>query len=618
MSARDDLNLDALNESYHIVGELSARDDSRVFMGKRKSDGLEVLIVVGRQPEGDQGNALSHLAADANLLASAQHRGVVPVLEGMWLGTDAFATVVRRTGAPSLHELLSRRDEDFGFARIAMILREVSGALDWARQQKVVHRSVIPETLFVEPGSDRVSVIFALTALAASGTPGADADGRTIARLARAMFTRSPAAPERDERPLAELRPGLPKRVVDETEALLAQSRTDNAEPPDVANYIASIAMSEALRSGEDYLEATRNIIQEQRRQHEEQLEKERREHENQLASERKEYERLASDQSEAFAKERESFARQLDKEHNALDKERAALVKERTHHARDCEELAREREAHARDRAALLEERAKQGRLTTEQRASIAVEAAEFRTKADEHAQAAKRAEESRKASANAPLPPKRKPFDVKGPPPVAVPWPKRPRPVRPPSDRKSWKTPVAAAVVVALITATALSLAEAGRRFSLPGTPAQRIARTPAAQPARPAQPESAAGEVSSPYRSIVPLPELTSDTSTLAASAIDWTPPPKRREVDPVVAEERAERERDRRESYQRDLSSRLGNNVRVDSVHSSMPTVDTIYGTEPPRPDFVRPIPGSPGRATVTRVDTIYRRDTVPPR
>ena len=609
MSARDDLNLDALSESYHIVGELAGYDDARVLMAKRKSDGLEVVVVVGHQPEGDQGNALSHLAADVNLLASSQHRGVVPVLEGLWLGTDAFAMVVRRAGAPSLHELLSRRDEDFGFARIAMILREVNGALEWAREQKVVHRAITPETLFVEPGSDRVSVVFALSALPASGVPGQDADARTIARLARAMFTRSPAAPEREERPLGELRPGLPKQMIDETEQLLAYPRAGDAQRPDAASYIARIAMSEALKNGEEYLEATRNVIQEQRRVHKEQLEKERLEHEEHLAKERKEYERLAAGQSEAFAKERETFARQLDSEHNALDKERSALVKERTNHARDCEELAREREAHAKDRAALLEERARQQQLSREQRERIAAEAAELRTQAKQHAEAARRAAESRKLSANAPPPPKRKPFEVASPAPVSVPWPKPKRDVRPVTVKKErqrdWKTPVAAAVAVVLITATALSTAT---RKTVPAPPATQL--------------DSAGGEVSS-YRSIVPLPELTTDTTTLAASATDWTPPPKRVERDAL--EESEARASARRDRARGDFSP--ADNMSVDSVHSSMPTVpvDTIYGTDPyarpyvpQRRDTMRQYPMTPRRDSVSRVDTIFRRDTIPPR
>lgn len=622
MSARDDLNLETLGDNYDVLGELAGRDNARVFMAKRKADGLEVLLVVAHQPEGDQGNALSHLAADVNLLASAQHRAVAPVLEGRWLGTDAFATVVRRPSAPTLHELLSRRDEDFDFARIAMILREVSGALEWAREHKVVQRAVTPDTLYIEPGSDRVSVSFALTALSASGVPGSDADARCIARLARAMFTRSPAAPQREARPLAELRPGLPKKVIDETDALLAWPRPADAAPADVTGYIARIAMADALKGGEEYLEATRNIIEEQRRIHEEQLEKERREHEEQLATERKEYERLAAGQSEAFAKERESFARKLDKEHIALDKERAALVKERAIHARDCEELSREREEHAKDRAALLEERARQEQLTKVQRDRIAAEAAEFRTKARQHAEAAKRAEEARKVNAHAAAPPKRQRFEVESEAPVAVPWPKRQRDALPQTGRRDWKAPLAAAVVVVLITATAISLAETGHRFTLPGMsavrkPAPTTTANAQARPGSPATaPDSAGGEVSS-YRSVVPLPEVTTDTATLAAAASDWTPPPKR-----PVEREPVERS-DPRDSYQRDNESRLGSRLTVDSVHVSEPTtrVDTIYGGDPyarpvapPRRDTMRPYPGLPRRDSVTRVDTIFRRDT----
>src|SRR5205814_67118 len=109
--------------------------------------------------------------------------------------------------------------------------------------------------------------------LTASGVPGAEADGRTIASLARAMLTRSPAAPERADQPLAELRPGLPKSVIDATEALLSPS--PDQPPGDVTTYIASIAMAEALKTGEDHLDEARRAMEEQQRLHREQIEKE-------------------------------------------------------------------------------------------------------------------------------------------------------------------------------------------------------------------------------------------------------------------------------------------------------------------------------------------------------
>src|SRR5687767_4949380 len=124
MSSQDPLKLDQLAEAYEVIGEMSGREDARTFMGKRLADGADVLIAVAQTPAGDEGNALSHLAADANLLSGRVHRNLLPIVEGRWLGTDAFAIVSERVNARSLGELLARREEDFDFPRIAMILQE--------------------------------------------------------------------------------------------------------------------------------------------------------------------------------------------------------------------------------------------------------------------------------------------------------------------------------------------------------------------------------------------------------------------------------------------------------------------------------------------------------------
>lgn len=382
----ESLSLEQLGDAYEVIGELTGRSDARAFLGKRRRDGADVLIVVATPPQGDEGNALSHLAADVTQLASARQRNLLSIVEGRWIGTDAFAIVMQRPDAPTLAELLSRREEAFGLQRIAAILRDANGVLEWARSQKIVHRSVNPKTVYVEPGSDRVLVSFAINPLPSSGAPGVEADGRSIADLARAMMTRSPAAPERADQPLAELRPGLPAALVEETEALLHPERA--TELPDVNNYIARIAMADALKDGETFLEKTHNTIQEQQHAHREQLDKERREHEQQLAAERKEHEKQLAEQTRRFQKEREDFERELEKQRKQLAKETEALAKERAVHARDRTALAQERAAHERDRAGLIQERLTHEQLTKEQRDRLAAEAAALEEEARRYAQ--------------------------------------------------------------------------------------------------------------------------------------------------------------------------------------------------------------------------------------
>jgi hypothetical protein len=366
--------LDELNQAYEVIGELAGRADAKQLIAKRREDGVEVIIAIFETPAGDQGNALSHLAADANRLQAVQNPGLVPVLDSRWVGTDAFAIVTRRLGAPSLEEVLSRREEDFSYARIAAILRELNAVVEWAREKKFMHRAVALDTVYVEPGSDRVLVSFAVRALPRTGMPGPAQDARNIALVARAMLTRSPVAPERDGQPLAELRPGLPKSVLQETEALLTPD--NGAEAPDVTGFISRLAMAEDLKRGEMHLEKSRNAIKEAHRKAKEQIESARLAHEQQLAAERKEHERLVAEQARKFAKERADFEAELEKQRQALVRERETLANERAEHARDSEALGKERAAHKRDCEAFSRERA----AHREEAAALAAQLADHR----------------------------------------------------------------------------------------------------------------------------------------------------------------------------------------------------------------------------------------------
>ena len=394
--APEPLELDELHGTYDIVGELAGRKDARQLMARRKEDGANVTISVFRAPEGDQGNALSHLAADANRLQGVEFPGLVPILDGRWVGTDAFAIVTPRIDAPTLEEVLSRREEDFSFARISAILRDLNAVVEWAREKKFVHRAVELDTVYLQPGSDRVLASFAVRPLPRTGMPGVAQDARNIALIARAMLTRSPFAPERDDQPLAELRPGLPRTVVEETDALLQPK--SGAETPDVTGYISRLAMAEDLKRGELHLEKSRAAIKEALRKAKEQIAVAKAAHEQQLAAERKEHERLVAEQARKFAKEREDFEAELEKQRQALAKEREALANERAAHARDCEALGKERAAHRRDCEALTRERA----AHKEEAAVLTAQLAEHRrAMADERKRLTQQIEEQQQRAA-------------------------------------------------------------------------------------------------------------------------------------------------------------------------------------------------------------------------
>ena len=336
-------DLSPLANDYDIVGEQDGTDGLRRYLATRRSDTNKrrddqpgVLITVFTTPEGDEANALSHLAADTQLLARLAHRRLIPVIEGRWLGDGAYAVVTRRLSEPSLAQRLAS-GETFTTPRIAAILRDVNGLLEWARDQHVVHRAVTPANIFLEPKTDRVRVSFAVEPLRRIRQSAEDDDARTVARLAVAMLTGQPDPQSYDGKAVNELRPGLPERLGDATDELLSDKHAGT--PSDVAAYIAMIGMADPLAEGESERDRIRSeILEEQRVEREaiatarfnfeRMMEQER----EKLAHDRAEMERAVADErarlERAAMEEREKLQRALETERAALSAKRAELEK--------------------------------------------------------------------------------------------------------------------------------------------------------------------------------------------------------------------------------------------------------------------------------------------------
>lgn len=343
-------DLTPLAADYDIVGELGGRAGKQYLIamrkgaaGKRRDDTDRVLIEVVRPPEGDESHALDHLASDTKLLSGLRHRRLVSVLEGRWLGDDAFGVIREYVDDPSVADLLARGDS-FTNTRIAALLREVHGVLQWARSQDVVHRNVSPDRLFLEPTSDRVRVTFGVGPLQRVRTTDATSeDVITVVRLAVAMLTGGITAEEAEDRSFAELRPDLPDRLFEETERLLAEPATDS----DLTLYLALIGMADPVAEGETERDRIRaEVLEEQR------VEREK------LARERADLDRLVADERRKLAEEGEELRTAFAEEKARLEREFAAaqrlLTAERVEMQRI---IADERAELAAKRTALIRE---------------------------------------------------------------------------------------------------------------------------------------------------------------------------------------------------------------------------------------------------------------------
>jgi serine/threonine protein kinase len=321
-----------------------------------------VLVEVVRPPEGDESHALDHLASDTKLLSGLRHRRLVSIVEGRWLGPDAFAVIREYVDDPSVADLLARGDT-FTNTRIAAILREVHGVLQWAREQDVVHRHVTPDRLFLEPTSDRVRVTFGVGPLQRVRTTNPTTeDVVTVVRLAVAMLTGGISTEEAEGRSVAELRPDLPDRLFEETERLLAEPATD----AELTLYLALIGMADPVAEGETERDRIRaELVEEQR------IEREK------LAAERADLDRLVAEERQKLANEGEELRNAFAQDKARLEREYAAerrlLTAEREEMQRiiaaERAELQRKREALER---ALGERMAEIERAAAADRASI------------------------------------------------------------------------------------------------------------------------------------------------------------------------------------------------------------------------------------------------------
>jgi hypothetical protein len=360
----------ALADNFDIVGELGGAPGTRYLIatrkaadGKRRDDAGRVIIEMVSPPEGDESHALDHVASDTKLLSTLRHRRLVPILEGRWIGDDAFAVVREQVDDPSIADLLARGDP-FTNVRTAAILREVHGLLQWAREHDVVHRRVTTDRVFLEPTSDRVRVSFAAGPLqrVRSTDPTTD-DVTTVVRLAEAMLSGGPRSEETEGQSFAELRPDLPERLFEETERLLKEPATDH----DLTLYLALIGMADPVAEGETERDRIRaEVLEEQR------VEREK------LANERAEMERHIEEERQKLVGEGEELRGAFEKEKANLEREFAAaqglIAAERTEMQRiitdERTELTAKREALEKvvsERIAEIERAAEADRATIE-----------------------------------------------------------------------------------------------------------------------------------------------------------------------------------------------------------------------------------------------------------
>jgi hypothetical protein len=258
-------DLSALEDTYEIVGELRGSQCQRPFLARRKEDGSDVVIAVHKPPAGGDGKELPHFASDVQMLASLRHPHVVPVYESRWVGKGELAVVSDRVGGDTLDELLAR-GERFSNPRVAAILHEVLGVLDWARTRGIVNSGVSAQCLFFEEDTERVLVSLSPAPIPITGVADERSDAKTIGELAWLMLTGTKLPEGEAQTRLAELAPNLAHRVIEATEKLVRGPQGQDTPVPDVSSVLAIIAAGDVLKQAEVEISAMKEEYEEQHR----------------------------------------------------------------------------------------------------------------------------------------------------------------------------------------------------------------------------------------------------------------------------------------------------------------------------------------------------------------
>lgn len=231
-------DLSELESRYEIISEIRGASDSISYLARHRTINREVTIDVVRAPWGQAASLMMQLQADARRESAMRHPNVVPVLEGRQIARDTFATVRPRVRGATLEDLLSSQEmvDTISPDRLASIFEQLNAALDWGWANGIVHRKVTPAGLVFQQGSGRALFTFEPQLDAIDVPTNLADDARTIGRLAWTMLAGFPFGSAGTSL-LAEVRPDLPRRVIDAVDTLSHYSH--DGDTPDIDGFIA-------------------------------------------------------------------------------------------------------------------------------------------------------------------------------------------------------------------------------------------------------------------------------------------------------------------------------------------------------------------------------------------
>jgi uncharacterized protein YecT (DUF1311 family) len=243
-------NLSSLEQDYQILTELHGTGDSKTYLARHLGMNRDVTITVVHAGDAAGVQMLTQFAADTRILAKARHPNIIPIIEGRMLANDTFAVIRARVRGSTLDQLVSELGP-LPLPRAA--LQDIYAALEWARKGGIFHRQLSPDDVVLQQGSGRVLLAFNPANPTVDASWDRCADARTIGRLAWEMLAGC-RSEEPDAKKLADLRPDLPRRIIEETVALMNCRR--EGPSPNIPAYIMLLGSPPSVLSSD--MSATR------------------------------------------------------------------------------------------------------------------------------------------------------------------------------------------------------------------------------------------------------------------------------------------------------------------------------------------------------------------------
>jgi alpha-tubulin suppressor-like RCC1 family protein/tRNA A-37 threonylcarbamoyl transferase component Bud32 len=148
----------ALDDEYEILRELGRGGTAVVYLARQRDLERYVAIKVVRATYVEDEDAVARLLREADTVARLDHPNIVKLYGTRRLGDDSLALILQYVSGRTLKQELHAHGA-LPFEQVRRVLRDIGGALACAHGQRIVHRDVKPENIYLdaETGSARIA-----------------------------------------------------------------------------------------------------------------------------------------------------------------------------------------------------------------------------------------------------------------------------------------------------------------------------------------------------------------------------------------------------------------------------------------------------------------------------